>query len=81
MQFKVGDKVKVTRRSIGGEVSWNFLMNKAIGKIYTVLDISHNGNLRLNTKDDTTYNYLYPPKSVEKVAIKNEQLLFDFMER
>ena len=79
-KLKVGDRVKVMRRSIGGEIYWNPLMNGAIGKVYTVLEISYSGNLRLNTKDDTTYNYLYPPKSVEKVVIKNQQLLFEFME-
>lgn len=80
MNFKVGDKVKVIRRSIPGEIFWNPLMNKAIGKIYTVLGISNLGNLRLDTELDTRYNYLYPPLSVEKVVIKNQQLLFSFME-
>lgn len=80
MKFKVGDKVKVIRRSKRGEIYWNPLMNKAIGKAYTVLEISHLGNLRLDTKLDTSYNYLYPPLSVEKAVIKNQQLLFSFME-
>lgn len=82
MKFKVGDKVKVVRKSIRGqgqEVYWNHFMDKAIGKVYTVLEISGGGNLRLNTESDTFYNYLYPPKGVEKVIIKNQQLLFSFM--
>ena len=80
MKFRVGDKVKVTRRSKIGEVYWNLHMNKAIGKMYTILEISHGGNLRLNTGSDTGWNYLYPPKGVSKAYIKNQQLLFDFME-
>ena len=79
MKFKIGDKVKVVRRSIVDEVYWNCHMNKAIGKVYTVLEISHRGNVRLNTKSDTGWNYLYPLKGVEKVIIKNQQLLFSFM--
>ena len=79
MQFKVGDKVKVIRRSISGEVYWNTYMDKAIGKTYTVLGISRNGNLRLNTESDTHHNFLYPPEGVSK-KIKNQQLLFKFME-
>ena len=78
--FRVGDKVKVTRRSKIGEVYWNLRKNKAIGKVYTILEISHMGNLRLNTESDTGWNYLYPPKGVEKIIIKNQQLLFEFME-
>lgn len=80
MNFKVGDKVEVIRKSIRGEIYWNPLMNKAIGKTYTVLEISCRGNLRLDTKLDTGYNYLCPPLSVRKKAIKNEQLVFSFME-
>jgi len=80
MIFKVGDKVKVVRRSIEGkEIYWNHFMDKALGKVYTVLEITRNGNLRLSTELDTHYDYLYPPKGVEKVIPKNQQLLFDFM--
>lgn len=80
MRFKVGDRVKVIRRSISGEIFWNHLMNKAIGKTYMILEISHSGNLRLNTELDTHHNYLYPPLGVDKITIKNQQLLFEFME-
>jgi len=82
MSFKVGDKVKVIRRSKHdcGEIFWNPLMNKAIGKVYTILEITHVGNLRLSSKLDTTYDWLYPPKGVEKVITKNRQLLFNFMD-
>ena len=78
--FKVGDKVKVMRRSIEGEIYWNPLMNKAIGKVYTILEFSYLGDVRLNTKLDTHYNFLYPPKGISKVKIKGQQLLFNFME-
>ncbi len=81
MGFKVGDKVRVIRKSIAGEIFWNSLMNKAIGKTYTVLEISHRGNLRLDTELDTSYNYLYPPLGVDKISTKNQQLLFDFMNK
>lgn len=82
MEYKVGDKVKVMRRSIvGKEIYWNPLMDKALGKVYIVLEVSRTGNLRLSTELDTDYNYFYPPKGVEKVIIKNEQLLFDFMQQ
>jgi len=76
MIFKVGDKVKVVRRSIEGkEIYWNPLMDKAIGKVYTVLEITGRGNLRLSTELDTQYDYLYPPKGVEKVIPKKRTII------
>lgn len=81
MKLKVGDNVKVMRRSSPDEIHWNLLMDKTIGKVYTVLAIHYRGMLRLNTKLDIGYNFLYPPKGLKKVTIKNQQLLFDFMEK
>ncbi len=78
--LKVGDKVKVVRRSIRGELYWSPSMDRTIGKVYTVLEISLQWGLRLNTELDTSYNYLYPPKGVSKIKIRGQQLLFNFME-
>lgn len=81
MKFKKGDRVRVIRRSIPGEMYWHPLMDKAIGKVYTVLEIKgYNGNLRLDSESDTMSNWLYPPKSVTKINI-NRQLLFPFMDK
>ncbi len=79
MKFKVGDKVRVIRKSIGSEIFWNSTMNKTIGKVYTVLEITSMKNLILDTEKDISLHFAYPPKGVEKVVIKNQQLLFDFM--
>lgn len=78
-KFEVGDKVKVMRKSTRDEIRWNPLMNRAIGKTYTVLEISYRGDLKLDSKLDTCYNYNYPPLGVDKVTPKNQQLLFEFM--
>lgn len=79
MKFGVGDKVKVLRQSLPGELYWNSLMNKAIGKTYTVLSITPLGNIRLDATLDTLYNFCYPPKGLMKVSTKNPQLEFEFM--
>lgn len=81
MQFKVDDNVKVMRRSIQGEVYWSFAMNKAIGKVYVILEVTQTGNLLLNTRADLGgFAYYFPVGSVEKVITKNQQLIFSFME-
>ncbi len=82
MKFKIGDKVKVLRKSVPGEIYWNPRMDKAIGKVYRVLQIKKRFQyviVRLQTESDTKYNFLYPSKGLEKVIRKNQQLLFDFM--
>ena len=71
--FKVGDKVRVMRRSLPGEVYWAFVMDRSIGKIFRVIEVSRGGNLLL---DD---GYYYPVGGVIKVNVKNAQLVFDFM--
>lgn len=73
MKFKIGDKVKVIRRSKPGEVHWAYAMNKSIGKTRRVLKVLGNGNLLL---DD---GYFYPKEGVQKLNVKNQQLLFNFM--
>ena len=78
-KFKVGDKVKVIRRSIQDEVYWASSMDKTIGGTYIVLGISKRGNLLLDTSTVIGYDYHYPNKGVCKITTKGEQLLFDFM--
>lgn len=85
MQFKVNDKVKVMRRSTYNEIYWNPLMDKSIGKTYKVLDVSPTGNLYLETKlfdvlQDRPRNFFYPQAAV-KLVTKNQQLLFEFMNK
>ena len=79
--FKVGDKVKVMRRSTSDEVYWGYPMDKSIGKVYTILCITSSKNLLLNTNIDSNlrYDFYFPPKGV-KAYRKNQQLLFSFME-
>lgn len=80
MKFKIGDRVKVIRKSVQGEIFWSYLMNKTIGKIYTVLEVNpRTGNLNLNTELDTGDNFWYSPKGVDKISTKNQQRVFEFM--
>lgn len=83
MKYEIGDRVKVVRKVEKIGFYWNPLMDGTIGKVYTVLCITHKREYRLDTKikvgDEGEYNFIYLSESLEPEAVKGQQLEFDFM--
>lgn len=81
-KFKINQKVKVIKKVLIWDyhhsVRWNSReMDKTIGKVYEIVRISKRMGYRLDTMEDTGYDFWYPAQSL--VASKGQQLLFNFM--
>ena len=76
MQFKVGDKVKVIHNSNG-----SLIVKQAMNKIGIIESIHNLVYVKFNENVLSTISCVgFYKDEIKKVGIKNQQLLFDFME-
>lgn len=83
--LKVGDRVKVLRRSDFGELGWentwiDYEMGKAIGQVCTICEITEDG-IRLDQCDSYSFPYFVLEKYEETKEEKIENLVNEFVER
>ena len=77
--FKVGDRVKVLRKTdkVFGVLCWTRIMDKTVGKTYKIIYKCGEGVWVLDTGLDTYMRgSAYPEWVLQKV---DQQLTFDFM--
>ncbi len=84
MSFKIGDRVRVTRKAESYENGWRNSWNEAdmdrcVGKVFSILRNNEKFGYVLETRFITDSDYSFP-EFVLKPEIKvGEQLEFDFM--